>query len=341
VGALVVAGVLPASSSGSSVPRIGSVSLFAQIGAPGHPFGVLATSDAVYAATSVGAPFRPNDGTERVLRFTPHGKPAGSATVTTMQSMGLHNMAEDGDGRVYVVDMNSRILRFTPGPRGLGSPEVYATVPEPYASAGWEASMWQGLAFDSDGCLYVTDASLGAIWRIPPGGDPAIWFQAPELMSSQISGVNGIAVGPDHQLYVVLAGSPLPNHFGNGIVYRLPLQHATPDRAELQLFHEFAVQPSGRPLPFPVAGDLVFGQSGNAYVTLTSTNQVAVVDKQGREVRLISDPRFDVPIGITMQGNSLLLANSNYFPPENEAHWQLLKVYVGEPALPLIRPHVG
>ncbi len=55
-----------------------------------------------------------------------------------------------------------------------------------------------GLAFDKQMNLYVTDSARGAIWRIPWDGDAAIWLQDPALTGDGSLGLglgaNGIAV---------------------------------------------------------------------------------------------------------------------------------------------------
>ena len=55
-----------------------------------------------------------------------------------------------------------------------------------------------GLAFDKQMNLYVTDSALGAIWRIPWDGTAAIWLQATALTGDGSLGLNlganGIAV---------------------------------------------------------------------------------------------------------------------------------------------------
>jgi hypothetical protein len=50
---------------------------------------------------------------------------------------------------------------------------------------------------------------------------------------------------------------------------------------------------------------------------------------------------FDVPLGESFLGNSLLIANANMLPPDDATHWQILKVDVGERGLPLIRPSIN
>ena len=55
-----------------------------------------------------------------------------------------------------------------------------------------------GLAFDKQMNLYVTDSARGAIWRIPWDGDASIWLQDPTLTGDGSLGLglgaNGIAV---------------------------------------------------------------------------------------------------------------------------------------------------
>lgn len=337
-------GSLLAPAQGVATPlAFGHTTVFANVPTPGHPFGVLATENAVYVATSAGSPFDPNTRPETIFRYDPEGgRPTASVAVPTMPQMGLHDIAEDGDGRIYVVDMNSRILRFTPTETGLSEPAVYASVPEPYATLGWAASMWQNLAFDSDGNLFVTDASLGAIWRIGPDRIPTIWLRCPKFLSMQIAGLNGIAFGPDHRLYVVQLAVHDPANFGGSRVYRLPrpAPGRAPSCAGAKVFHDFRVNRAQKRVPFPSGCDLAFAKSGNMYVTLNAHNAVAVIGPNGRELRRISDKRFDVPIGIRFQQDSVLIANSNYLPRENADHWLILKAFVGEPGLPLVRPHL-
>ena len=314
-------------------PPVGTVSVFAHVPAPGHPFGVLPTDDAVYVTTSAGTPFRRGNGEDVVFRY-PHdgGAPVASATVQTMPDMGLYGAAEDAEGRIYVVDMNGRILRFTPKDHSLGDSEVYATVAEPYRTLGWQASMWMFPVFDGRGNLYVTDASQGAIWRIPPNGAPTIWFQDARLKSFQLSGLNGIAAGPDGKLYFALAGQ--------GQIFRLPLSATPPSSSQLELFHQFAVEPGAHDTPFAGPADLAFGRSGKLYVTLAAADRMAVLAADGHQVQEITSDAFDWPVAVRFQGDSLLVANSNYLQ-ENPTHSKILKVFVGEPGLPLTRPHIG
>jgi sugar lactone lactonase YvrE len=319
----VLIGWMPTAGAGRSY----AVSVFGPVPAPGHPFGVLATKDAVYATTSAVSPLRPDSGEQVVLRYpTDGGAPVARSTVQTAPDMGLFGAAEDAEGRIYVVDMNGRILRFTPNGGGLAGPEVYAT--DPYRELGWKASMWMNPVFDRKGNLYVIDASQGAIWRIPPSRTPAVWFQDPRI-AGHSAGANGMTLGPDRKLYFPLADGPL---------YRLPLTTTSPRHDQLELFHEFTVEPGAHDTPLPGPIDVAFGRSGRLYVTLASADRIAVLAPDGNVLREITSDAFDYPLGVRFQGRSLLVANSNFLGQENQAHWAILKVFVGESGLPLIRP---
>ena len=359
----------PGGETLSSTAPVGTTTVFAQLPCPGHPYGVLVTDSAVYATTSSGAPFRESGGKDEVLAFSPAGdaQPNETVTVDTMPDMGLYGAAADAQGRIYVVNMNGEILRLTPTAHGHFAEDIYAT--NPYQALGWKVSMWMFDAFDAAGNLYVTDASEGAIWKIAPNGEPAIWFQDVRLRQPvQLAGLNGLDVSPDQRwLYFVLPGEP--QNLSTSAIYRLPLTSTSPAPSDLQLFHEFtshfdpATLPGAFPLdpfanhvPPPAADDLAFAASGNMYVTLSGAGAIAVLDRGGNEIRRIADPQFDWSLALRFQGDSLIVANSNTIPNGNDvpngatgacpqdgyhaADSALLKVYVGEPALQLLSPKI-
>ena len=71
---------------------------------------------------------------------------------------------------------------------------------------------------------------------------------------------------------------------------------------------------------------------------LIGTNEIAVLDPSGNEIRRISSPLFDSPWGLAFMGQSLLVTNADIQPVESPARWTVLKVFVGEEGLPLNRP---
>jgi sugar lactone lactonase YvrE len=229
--------------------------------------------------------------------------------------------------------MNGRILRLGLD-RDATAPEVFAQTPPPFNAGGWHTSMWNDLVFDRAGNLFMTD-DKPRLWRVTPDGTPSIWFQDPRLL-----GFFGFAGGPlggridpsGRFLYFsITIAAAFP---GEAVVYRLPLVDH-PSAADLEVVHRFPVVP-GQPLP--QATGLAFAESGNLYVSLIGTNQIAVLDPSGNEVRRISSPLFDSPWGLAFTGESLLVTNADIQPVESPDRWKVLKVFVGERGLPLNRP---
>ncbi len=77
------------------------------------------------------------------------------------------------------------------------------------------------------------------------------------------------------------------------------------------------------------------------YVGLIGTDQVAVLDPSGNEIRRISSPLFHSPWGLAFVGQSLLVTNADIQPFEIPDHWKVLKVFVGERGLALNRPRTS
>ena len=73
-------------------------------------------------------------------------------------------------------------------------------------------------------------------------------------------------------------------------------------------------------------------------MALIGTNQIAVLDPAGKEIRRISSPLFDSPWGLAFMGQSLLVTNADIQPVESPDRWKVLKVFVGERGLALNLP---
>jgi DNA-binding beta-propeller fold protein YncE len=247
--------------------------------------------------------------------------------------MGLFGLALDGNAApnhyLYIADMNGRILRVNVSKNG-STPELFSQVPPLLKAGGWGAAMWNDLAFDRAGNLYVPD-DKPRIWRISPNGQPSIWFQDPRLI-----GAGGFGGGPlggridpsGKYLYFTETASAMFQ--GDGVLYRLPLVDK-PSPKDLQVVHRFPVVAGAPPFIFGLA----FGSSGKIYVSVWGTNQIAVLAPDGHEVQRISSPLFHTPWGVAFMGQSLLVTNADIIPQEVPDHWKVLKVSVGETGLTL------
>lgn len=315
--------------------RPGETTVFARVPDPGQPQGILVDGDAVHVSGAAVL----TDPTEDWLIWT-FDRDSGAVTATqriprsqaAAPAMGLAGMARDAQGRLYVVDMNGRILR-TAGPRGTW--EVYATFPTSHAHIWPAGTMPFDITFDATGNAYVIDFNFPGIWRIRPGGGQAEqWFTDPRLASFPFGGA-GIRIGPDDDtVYFALTFSEQPGSPGQGIVYSLPI-----DRPEPARLREVFRYPPGTS-----AGGLAFGKSGKLYVVLQASGQVSILDVGGtEELRFPSRDEnqkqeipYDIPQFAAFDGNGSLLVTN--WAAGNSDHWAVLSTFVDDTALPLAEP---
>ena len=345
IGALVLGTLNPALAGAGGQRAIGDVAVFASAPAPGHPFGIAVDDDRIYVSTSAGDFFAagpPELGRRAGLCLRRRREPASgppSSTprrIRTWACSGSRSTATAGrNHKLYVADMNGRILRLGTG-KHAAEPELFSQVPASSGLAGdWMLSMWNDLVFDKAGNLYVPD-DKPRIWRVGPDGIASIWFTDPRL-----TGFFGFAGGPlggridptGRWLYVSITVSL--DHPLASLIYRVRLVDH-PTAADLELVHAFPFDPAAAAPP--QATGLAFAKSGNLYVSLIGPNQIAVLDPAGNEIRRISSPLFHSPWGLAFSGKSLLVTNGDLEPADNPAAWKIFKVYVGETGLPLNRP---
>jgi len=326
-------------------PAIGDTTVFASAPAPGHLFGVAVDNNRIYVSTSAGDFFADpangghlNSDGERVFAYDNDGNLVNTTSIATMpnSNMGLFGLALDGNHgpnhQLYVADMNGRILRLAVGQKNA-TPQLFSQPPPEFAG-GWMVTMWNDLVFDKAGNLFMTD-DKPRLWKVTPDGQASVWFTDP-----RIAGFFGFAGGPlggridptgKFLYFSITVSAAFP---GEAVIYRLPLVDH-PSAADLQVVHRFPVVP-GQPLP--QATGIAFAESGDLYVGLIGTNQIAVLDPAGNEIRRISSPLFDSPWGFAFTGESLLVTNADIQPVESPARWNVLKVFVGEEGLALNRP---
>ena len=324
---------------------VGNTTVFATAPAPGHLFGIAVDKDRIYVSTSAGDFFAdpPNGGHlnsdgERVFAYDEDGNLVNTTSIATGQNsnMGLFGLALDGNHganhQLYVADMNGRILRLAVGQKNA-TPQLFSQPPPEFAG-GWMVTMWNDLVFDKAGNLFMTD-DKPRLWRVTPDGHASVWFTDPRLTGffEFAGGPLGGRIDPTgkYLYFSITISAEFP---GEAVVYRLPLiDH--PAASDLQLVHRFPVVPGQQ---LPQAAGIAFAKSGNLYVGLIGTNEIAVLDPSGNEIRRISSPLFDSPWGLAFMGQSLLVTNADIQPVESPARWTVLKVFVGEEGLPLNRP---
>ena len=118
----------------SATRPIGDIQVFATLGYPGHPGGLAVDGRTLYVTTSNAGFDRLFDTSDEIWAFRlDTGDPVQTGTNPILvprqesaQLMGLLGMALDAQGRMYIADMNGRVLRVDPS---TGVQDVYGTIP--------------------------------------------------------------------------------------------------------------------------------------------------------------------------------------------------------------------
>jgi sugar lactone lactonase YvrE len=352
---------------------IGDIQVFATLGYPGHPGGLVVDGRTLYVSTSNADFDRLFDTSDEIWAFRlDTGEPVQTGInpiqvprQAPAQAMGLLGMALDAQGRLYIADMNGRVLRVDPS---TGVQDVYGTIPTNTDTSFTDMPGF--VVFDAAGNLYVSDWSAPAIWRVPPGGGQAsLWFTDPRLAGTYGANVAGIAADPSGQNLYIAAGT----QEGQIAVYRLPFAH--PDALHLQEFHrytDFVMMPCDPDLnvqliacetmPAFGAGGIAFGASGNLYVALFAKQQLSILRPDGTEAlrfpssdeNMMLDVPIEGPFALAFDGRgSLLVANTGDAtigkapdggdPPGGlvtSDTWVVFDVFVNDTAGPIVRPFI-
>lgn len=260
----------------------------------------------------------------------------------------LSGITVDGAGDVYVLSTQLGVVRlerhgqsYTQSSYSPPLPDLPVCTPDgpiPCAPTFVDfPPLSNEMTFDEEGNLYITDSLQATIFRVPAGGGSIeAWFSSPLLAGNLAGplpfGTNGIKIGPDREhLYFIVSLDPFDVTKGN--VYRLPID--APSEANLELFHTF----DGGVIP----DSLVFGESGNLYVTLAGSNEIAVLDPWGDEIARIAEPTgspipLDNPATLAFDNPSKSILVTNHAIFGDPSHFAVLRVYVGEKGDPLPTP---
>lgn len=115
------------------------------------------------------------------------------------------------DGGIWVV-----VASFEPQYNGIWQIHPNGSTELAYPMDPTSAPLPNDLTFDSDGTLYITESTIGSIWRASPSGKVHQWFTS-NLLSPPAGGygANGIAF-KDDALYV--------GNTSKGIIVRIPIE---------------------------------------------------------------------------------------------------------------------
>jgi sugar lactone lactonase YvrE len=245
----------------------------------------------------------------------------------------------DAGGDLVILDnAPARVLKLD---RTTGEFRVYSTFADVEGGAAPRPNYG---AWGPDGSLYVTDYGQGLIWRVPPGGGPAVvWLRSAKLEGSAEFGTTGLALAADRRTLLVAQGSSAVGNGelnpATGKIYRVPIDPAGRPGAVTKLWES-------------VAGDLPDGfaiaASGRLYVPLVGLPaQLAVIAPDGREIERFprapgggdngSPVPFDSPSSVRFLGTRLIVANQSALAG-TAANQALLDVESGERGLSELIP---
>jgi sugar lactone lactonase YvrE len=307
--------------------------VLALVPAPGFPaMAYVAPNGRIYEGTydnPAGDSIR-----SRVLEYDGDGTLLRSWTVAGQDLSKAHGVqvgTSDARGRLILLDKSPpRLLRLDPR---TGAQTPYAGFPD--------GSIPNYSAWGPDGSLYVTDYGKPIVWRIPPGGGtPQQWLSDSRLDGGEF-GTTGIALQADRKSLLVAQQSEAGGSGGNPTTGRLFALPIGPDGKPGALRELWASGPADGPDGFGIA------RSGNVYIALLASNQIAVVGPDGNERERFpsqsgggangSSVPFDSPSSVRFLGTRLIVAQQSYFAA-NTAHQAILDVESGEAGLPELIP---
>lgn len=165
-----------------------------------------------------------------------------------------------------------------------------------------------GLAFGSDGVLFVTDSLTGAIFRIAPDGTTTKWASEPLFVGDMHApcangaafpiGVNGIVVTKD-AIYTV--------HTDKGELLQTPINADGSAGPSTIVSGPDCTTLGG-------ADGLTMDDDGSFYVAANAINSITRVTRDGKATVLASKDKFDFPasvsVGRASGGKALYVTNA-------------------------------
>jgi sugar lactone lactonase YvrE len=348
--ALLAGAMAPAAlpAGGGEPPARWTTHLLALIPKPGFPaHAYVHPNGRIYEGTYVnpsGDSMR-----SRVFEYTGRGTLLRSWTVPGQDLAAEHGVqvaTSDARGRLVLLDRTparALLLNRNSGgfrryatfrdlpPCGSGAP---ATACSP--ALGDDPAVPNYAAWGPDGRLYVTDYLQAVIWRVPPGGGPARVWLADRRLDGNMFGTTGIELADDRRTLLVTQQSSAGLGGGNPATGKLFAVRIRNDGRAGALEELWESDPLDGPDGFAIA------RSGNVYVALVGSNQIARLAPDGDELeRFPEQPAtgengsrvpFDNPSNASFLGRRLIVANQSFISGD-PAHQALLSVQARERGL--------
>jgi sugar lactone lactonase YvrE len=277
----------------------GKVERFATL-PPGeaHPEGIAVDRDGnVYVVTVAANKPETSEGT--LIAFDRKGNHLRTVTIAGSSRLLLDVRFHPRTGKLLVIDYGAaKVLTVDPG---TGASSVFMTV------TGTKPGL-DGMTFDSEGNLYVTDAHQGLIWMVGNGGGEAtVWVESPHLKPTRpppAIGANGLAFN-NAQTALFVANT------ANDTVVKIPVSGSTLEPGTPEVFVNRA---GGGP------DGLIVDEDDNLWIACNQSNEIMVIEPvQGRVIAKLGDfggiDHDGAPIGflwsnsLVFHGDDVLVTN--------------------------------
>jgi sugar lactone lactonase YvrE len=280
----------------------GNVETFATL-PPGeaHPEGIAMDREGnVYVVTVAVNKPKTSEGT--LLVFDPQGKHLRTVGIKGSSRLLLDLGFHPETGKLLVIDYkDAKVLSVDPK---TGASSVFMTV------TGKNAGL-DGLTFDADGNVYVTDAHEGIIWKVgQDGGDGIAWVKSPLLKptrSPPAIGANGLAFN-NKQTALFVANT------ANDTIIKIPVSGSPLKPTTPEVFVNRA---GGGP------DGLIIDEHDNLWIACNQSNEIMVLEpKQGKVIARLGDfggiDKDGAPIGflwsnsLVFHGDDVLVTNLSF-----------------------------
>ena len=277
----------------------GKVERFATL-PPGeaYPEGIDADADGNVYVVTVGAN-KPDTAPGSLFVFDPNGKLLRTVHTEGTSPWLLDLRFQPNTGKLLVVDYRNPNV-FTVDPK-TGATSVFMTVTGEHPGL-------DGLTFDADDNVYVTDAHQGIIWRVgKEGGAATAWVTSPLLKPTRpppAIGANGLAFNNEHTALFV--ANTAQDTIIKIPVSGSPLEPGTPE--------VFVNRAGGGP------DGIVIDEHDNIWIACNQSDEVMVLEPtQGRVIAKLGDfggiDEDGAPIGflwsnsLVFHGDDVLVTN--------------------------------
>jgi sugar lactone lactonase YvrE len=327
--------------------------VFARVAAsPGFPEGIVLDTNHVYVAGPARHGTAGTGPSEVAIFHARTGASLGKIVIEGEDLSAEHALSgitTDAEGNLYALSSQLGVVHLSRHGNDWIQ-DVYSgpfpDLPLCHLAEGGEAcspgsksfpSLPNDIAFDAQGYAYVTDSLQSTIFRIPPGGGaPEIWFQSDALTGYfDLVGVNGIRVSPDgaRVFFTVSFCADAP---WQGRIFSLP-RVDTPAASDLMVEHVFD--------GFEGPDGFAFGETGDLYVALAGSNQLAVIGVgEGELSRIALAPTsaipLDAPANVAFDGRGGMLVTNHAVTTGNADHFAVLQVRANDRGAALFQPRV-